>query len=260
MSSQNDGKSTFLRDLCPPALTNYITENIEIDNKDGRIALCQNFFINLDELSKLNKKDVNTIKSFISQDKVKDRLPYAKKAQTFQRRANFIGSTNKGEFLIDETGNVRWLIFEIEGIQHNNGGLNGYNKNVDIDLVWSQAYSLFKSGFNFQLTADELRKSESNNTSFRVTTAEMELLQQYFVTADENDEQAEFLTATKITERLTLKTTIKVNPMYLGRALTALQFQVKQKYSKENGYQIKGYFVKEINKISAILKVLQMSY
>lgn len=249
MSSQNDGKSTFLRFLCPPVLKNYIAENIEIDNKDGRIALCQNFIINLDELSKLNKKDVNTIKSFISQDRVKDRLPYGKKAMTFERRANFVGSTNKGEFLIDETGNVRWLIFEIEGIEHDNGNAKGYSRNIDIDLVWSQAYSLFKSKFPYQLTADELRKSETNNTSFRVTTPEMELLQQNFITADENDEQAEFLTATNITERLSLKTTLKVNPMYLGRALTALQFQAKQKYLKEYGYQKKGYYVKEINKM-----------
>jgi hypothetical protein len=249
MSSQNDGKSTFLRDLCPPALVNYITENIEIDNKDGRIALCQNFFINLDELSKLNKKDVNTIKSFISQDKVKDRLPYAKKAQTFQRRANFIGSTNKGQFLIDETGNVRWLIFEIKGIQHDNGKENGYNKNVDIDLVWSQAYSLFKSGFNFQLTADELRKSESNNTSFIVKTPEIELIQQYFIAADESDSEMEFLAATEITERLTLKTTIKINPVSVGKALTALKFSTDDKFNKELGYQKKGYFVKERNKI-----------
>ena len=246
VSSQNDGKSTFLRSLCPPRLENYITDNIEVDNKDGRIALCQNFIINLDELSRLNKKDVNTIKSFMSQEKVKDRLPFGKKVTSFKRRANFVGSTNKSEFLLDETGNVRWLIFEIDGIEHDQGGINGYSKNVDIDNVWSQAYHLFKSGFEFRLTADELKKSELNNTSFRVTTQEMDLLQQYFTVADENNTSAIFLTATNVTEKLQNKTTLKLNAVHVGRALTALQFPVKQKYIKERQAQVKGYYVLEI--------------
>ncbi len=38
---QNSGKSTFCRFLCPPALKNYIAENLSID-KDSRILLCRN--------------------------------------------------------------------------------------------------------------------------------------------------------------------------------------------------------------------------
>ncbi len=49
-STQNDGKSYFLRFLTPKKLGKYIKENLEVDNKDGRFALAQNLFINLDEV------------------------------------------------------------------------------------------------------------------------------------------------------------------------------------------------------------------
>ena len=72
---QNSGKTTFLRWLVPEQLEDYYTENVEL-NKDGRIALGQNFIINIDEMSVLSKKDVNELKSVLSKAEIKDRLPY----------------------------------------------------------------------------------------------------------------------------------------------------------------------------------------
>ena len=64
---QNSGKSTFCRFLCPPALRNYIAENLSID-KDSRILLTTNLLINLDELSTLSKVEINSLKSLFSKD------------------------------------------------------------------------------------------------------------------------------------------------------------------------------------------------
>lgn len=47
--SQNVGKSTFIRYLCPEKLLPYFSENISAD-KDSQIKLATNFIINLDEL------------------------------------------------------------------------------------------------------------------------------------------------------------------------------------------------------------------
>ena len=129
-SHQNSGKSSFLRFLIPPKLENYYTENISID-KDGIISICKNLICNLDELAVLSKSDVNTLKSFISKSSANIRLPYARKAEFLERICSFVGSTNRTDFLTDETGSIRWLIFEVYSFDFN------YSKEIDMDKVWA---------------------------------------------------------------------------------------------------------------------------
>lgn len=91
--AQNSGKSSFCRFLCPPELSQYLAEDISND-KDARILLCKNFLINLDELSSLAKKEINTLKSYFSKDQINERLPYDRKNSILPRISSFIGSTN----------------------------------------------------------------------------------------------------------------------------------------------------------------------
>ena len=56
-----------------------MTKIISTD-KDSLIAICENFIINLDELSTLTKIEINALKSIFSKDKVKVRLPYGRRA------------------------------------------------------------------------------------------------------------------------------------------------------------------------------------
>lgn len=102
---QNTGKTTFLRFLIPEALKNYYSENVTVD-KDGIIAICKNFILNADELSVLSKSDVNSLKSFISMNGAKVRAPYGRKPENLQRICSFTASTNRTDFLTDETGSV----------------------------------------------------------------------------------------------------------------------------------------------------------
>lgn len=152
---QNSGKSSFCRFLCPSQLNDYFTESINPDNKDGEITLAENLLINLDELSVLSKADINKLKSYFSRQRIKLRRPFEKKATSAPRRASFVGSTNKMEFLSDETGSVRWLCFEVGKIHWEE-----YIKAINIDNVWSQAYSLYKAGFKHDLTAVEIEEKQ----------------------------------------------------------------------------------------------------
>jgi predicted P-loop ATPase len=74
-----------------------------------------------------------------SRDFINERLPYDRRTSILERRASFIGSTNNIQFLSDDTGSVRWLCFEIESINWK------YNDEIDIDLVYAQAYHLYQS-------------------------------------------------------------------------------------------------------------------
>ncbi len=248
---QNDGKTSFLRFLCPPALRDYYKENIDFENKDGRIALGENILINLDELSSLSKSDTNKFKAYLTEERVKIRRPYAERETQIQRRASFLGSTNQNEFLTDVTGNVRWLVFETEGIKHDLGGANGYGANVDINKVWAQAYALLQDGYAFEMTRDELERSEGNNRRHQRTTAEIDLLNHYFLPVGKSDAKsnpkAEFLTATEITRRLTILTEgkIRINDNNIGKALVLLGYEQITARRPGGDYPVKGYWVSQ---------------
>ena len=232
-NKQNSGKSTFCRFLCPPKLNDYITEGIGTD-KDSLIAITENFLINLDELSTAEKNEINAFKSMFSKDKVKARLTYDKRPTVHTRRASFIGSTDRWEFLTDENGSVRWLCFEIDYINWD------YKKEVDIDKVWSQAYSLYKHGeFEYELTPEEIKENDIINKRYQVSNPERDLLQKFFKPGTKDT--GEFMTATDIIEYISKYSAIKINSVQIGKELKFLGYQRTVKYiSSQNRY---GYFV-----------------
>jgi predicted P-loop ATPase len=238
--AQNSGKTTFCRFLCPPALHDYYTENISID-KDGLIAITENFIINLDELATLSKADINALKSIISKVDVKIRRPYDRKATTSPRRCSFVGSTNQIEFLTDSTGNVRWICFEIEKIDW------AYSQAIDMNKVWAQAYALYMKGEQHQLTAEEIKANESANENFRIISMEEELLGRTYSPAYRHTPGATFITTTELINQLQkqVDNAVKLTSNSMGRALNKLGFQ-KASITGAS-YPIKGYFVKKID-------------
>ncbi len=246
---QGSGKSTFLRWLCPPALQYYYSEAVGI-SKDDLIALTENFIINIDELSILSKYDINALKSVMSKDKVKVRLPYGERPEMLQRRCNFVASTNRLEFLNDETGSVRWVCFLLAGrIDW------AYEKNIDINLVWGQAYHLFSNtNFNYQLTLKEIEENEVANKTFLIRSPEMELIQKFLNPSNreefENksfDSTVKFMTATDVGAFIQHKSGGAIKPVSanIGKALTMLGFARETKYNGDVGVSLKGYYTKE---------------
>ncbi|WP_191967948.1 VapE domain-containing protein [Rhizosphaericola mali] len=235
---QNGGKTTFCRFLIPSLLKSYSAENISFD-KDSMIALCENYIINLDELASFNKLEINMLKAILSKAFVKERHPFERKAKKIPRRASFIGSTNRTEFLTDETGNVRWIPFEVLDIDF------AYSKEINIDFVWKQAYNLYLSGYPCDLTADEIKENELANQSFTVITKEMELIMNlYEVGTKEDHDLFRSTTEIEIGIRETNNVGITISTQQLGKALKVLGFTKDNRYSEEKGYPIKAYYLK----------------
>jgi len=232
---QNSGKTTFIRWLCPPKLKKYIAENISTD-KDSLIALSDNFIINMDELATLSRAEINTLKSMFSKETIKVRRPYDKNATSVARRASFFGSTNKAEFLTDETGSVRWLCFELTG------RINwDYMSEINIDDIWRQAYSLYHCGFKYELTPDEILENEKANQHYQVNTTELELIQKHFLPGNKELNDA-FYQATDFVNYFNEKyLSPRLNIINMGKALKILGFERVSKRSEK--YPVKGYFV-----------------
>lgn len=229
---QNSGKSTYLRFFIPRKLMNYLSEDIGLD-KDSRIKLCKNLIINLDELSILAKADINSLKAFISKTHINERLPYARKAEYLERICSFVGSTNKTDFLTDESGSVRWIIFEVtEKINFN------YSMEINIDKVWSQAYfnAYKRKGFNPELTLADISENEKRNERFTQITLEQEMVNKFF---EPSDNLEEFKTATEVMMDLSTQG-IRLNHLKIGRALSSFKFpRVKHPQRQIYGYLIR---------------------
>ncbi|MFD1142164.1 VapE domain-containing protein [Larkinella insperata] len=246
VGKQNDGKTTFLDFLIPNALKNYAKKGFDFGSKEGKFSLVQNFMVNLDELASFDKKELNNeFKTVLSESIVKYRPLFQNVETAFQRRASFVASTNQFEFLTDETGNVRWLPFIVKEIQHDNGGSNGYMAQVNIDLVWSQAYALLKdSAFKQDMTNDETKTLELYNRKFLRTTTEMETISKFYEPAEKGEQGAEFYTAADIEENLRTKVTLKLYRNQIGKALQILGFNQVSTYNTQKKYTEKGYYIR----------------
>lgn len=226
---QHSGKSTYVQNLIPKKLSSYIAEDIGMD-KDSRIKMCKNLIINLEELSVIGRTEVNFLKSLISKVFINERLPYERRAENLPRICSFIGSTNMVDFLTDETGSVRWIIFDVIGrIDFN------YSKKVDIDKVWSQAYYLayLDKQFEPELTQQDIIENELRNERYTSLTIEQEMVVKYFEKSDDLDY---FNTPTDIMTKL-LPLGLKLSREKIGKALSGYRFK-RIKHPKK---QVYGY-------------------
>ena len=130
------------------------------------------------------------------------RKAYGHNNETMPRRASFAGSVNTAQFLNDSTGSRRFLCFELEGIK--------YQHNVDINLAFSQALFLFKSGFRYWFDQEEIKNITENNEQYQLRSPEEELLLTWFEPC-EKENATHFLNASQIGAKLAEKAKINLN-------------------------------------------------
>lgn len=233
---QNIGKSHFTKWLTIPNLP--VSRSFEDSKKDNLAKLATNTFIILDELDGISKRDINALKALFSYDEIRVRLPYDRREKTVQRIANFIGSTNEENFLVDPTGSVRWLVFHVTHINWN------YTKFIDIHKVWAQAFYLANDTvFDESFTSQDVKNNEERNEQYQVLSQEAELLNKHFKREEDfPNRKAVFMTTTDILIVLKANSNLRINNIALGRALKLLKFN----RCKHKG--VYGYFViSEIN-------------
>jgi hypothetical protein len=160
---QGLGKTTWVEKLVPKPLKEYLfSGTINPNNKDTLVQLAECMLINLDELENLNRSEIGSLKEIITKTQIRMRKAYGHNNETMPRRASFAGSVNTAQFLNDSTGSRRFLCFELEGIK--------YQHDVDINMAFSQALFLFKSGFRFWFDQEEIKNITpiTNNTNCTV--------------------------------------------------------------------------------------------
>ena len=171
--AQGLGKTTWLRNLVPPRLRQYVySGNLDPTAKDSSLMMSDCFLIILDELSGQSRTELNQLKALITKNSVYERRPYARNAETYVRRASFAATVNDSEVLTDRTGSRRFLCFEATRID--------YTLPVDHTAVYAQALALFREGFCFWFANADIAEINSNNEPFQLVSPELELLYTYY--------------------------------------------------------------------------------
>lgn len=135
VGGQGVGKSTGVAAMVPA--NEFFTE-VSFHEKDDDLArrMRGRLLGEIGELRGLHTRELESIKAFITRTHESWVPKYREFAVTFPRRIVFVGTTNKDEFLADETGNRRWLPVSV-----------GQGKAEDIRRdrlqLWAEARELF---------------------------------------------------------------------------------------------------------------------
>ena len=143
--SQGIGKSTFLKLMALD--DSWFNDSLDSLDSDKAVqSLTGSWIIELAELKSLARTagGVESVKRFLTATQDKYRIPYERRADTFYRQCVFAGTTNKDDFLQDETGNRRFLIIHT-GATKPSKSLFTPEAMDDIKQAWAEAVHIWKN-------------------------------------------------------------------------------------------------------------------
>jgi len=229
---QGIGKTRWLSRLIPKPLNRYVyTGKMSMHDKDSLVKLSECPIIIMDELENLSGRNINALKELVTKADIYLRRAYAYTHENYIRRASFAGSVNSKDFLVDVTGNRRFLCFEALEID--------YQHTVDLDKVFSQAIYLARCGFQYWFSSEEISILETHNEEFRCICAEEEQLTMFYEPCDRYAQGVLYMKTSDIAISLRELSKLRsISEQKLGRVLNKLEFE-RFKYNGRYVYALK---------------------
>lgn len=150
-------------------LARYFGEGISLDprDKDSVMQATSKWISELGEIGSTMRKDMDSVKAFLTKSTDEYRTPYGRASLHYPRMTSFVGTVNDEQFLIDQTGNRRFMTIPLAPdlvIDYNT-----QIKPFDALQLWSQIYNIVKDADKsscFRLAEDEKRYLEKRNSAF----------------------------------------------------------------------------------------------
>ena len=169
-------KTTFFQQLLPPEWRPYFytkTDSFRMD-KDDKIKLAHNALVCIEEIDGVSREDLNQFKSIITLQTIDERPPYGRNVVHMNRLASFCATGNKMKFLVDTTGNRRFLTFYVSDIA------SPYDTPIDYEAVYAQAVAHVEAGLKTWFNGGENLAIENLNKRFMRNSVEHDLLLKYY--------------------------------------------------------------------------------
>jgi hypothetical protein len=144
---QGAGKSSILRAL---AGDEWFHDGLsDMHGKDASAALRGKWIIELPELSAMRRSDTEAVKAFLSRTEERYRPAYGRTEVIEPRRCVFAGTTNRNDYLTDDTGGRRFWPVTV-------GAVKLDELTQDREQIWAEVVELYRNGARWWLDrADE---------------------------------------------------------------------------------------------------------
>lgn len=256
---QGTGKTEAFRRMLPDELRPYYAESKLDAGKDDEILMTQKILIMDDEMGGKSKAESKRLKDLTSKQVFSLREPYGRNNVDLHRLAVLCGTTNELNILNDPTGNRRLLPSEIISIDYTK-----YNAIDKVDLIM-EAYHLYKSGFDWQLTKADIALLNNNTDQFEDYSMEYELIQKYLLLPSIYPDHIPLeMSSTEIKVFIETKSNQKISLKKLGQELKRIGFLCETKKangkSKQIYYIITGHTNYEMDNISGFQKTENMPF
>ena len=230
IGEQGSYKTTWFNYLLPPELKTYFytKTNANRMTKDDLLTLSQYGLICCEELDTMRPAELNQLKAAMTMPSVDERAAYARYHEHRKHIASFCGTGNNVQFLSDSTGNRRWLPFEVESIESPRSSPFNY------EGIYSQAYALYRQGFQYWFSPDEIRHLARHNEHYESPCTERELVFWFFRKPHEG-EQGEFMPVGLAMQIVSGQISAKISKEQMGHAFISLGFERKT-YRNVRGY------------------------
>lgn len=188
---------------------------------------------------------MSTFKGLITQTYLNERLPYGQTKGQYRNIASICGTSNEKSLLVDKTGNRRWWVFEVNGIdsakeESQDGDLLGINHQG----IYSQALHLLKEGYKYWEEADEEMKEYEKQ--FEADSSEEDIIEETIselYRLPEKGEKGEFVSKKTMQEECSKACHgQRITPQKLNSAMQRLGYREVREWS------IRGYYVCRVPK------------
>ncbi|WP_089129129.1 VapE domain-containing protein [Tolypothrix sp. NIES-4075] len=174
IGKQYAGKSSFWRKLFG---REFFSDQLgEATKSEDELAKVHQFWgLEWSEFETVyRKKDVSSLKKFMSASVDAFRLPYARTTKEYPRQSVLVGTSNESEILNDPTGSRRFWIIPI------------LKESIPLELLeqerdklWSAAYHAYKNGEQWELDRDSRLKQSELNKDFETQDPWQEKISAY---------------------------------------------------------------------------------
>jgi hypothetical protein len=194
----------------------------------------------------LSKSDVNKLKNFVTEKKFTFRRQFSTFFEEHRRCTVLCGTCNSNDFLRDESGDRRYWVLPISGI--NFQILN----DIEFDLLWAEVYFLFEEEESkiptdrhglrrnhcHELTKEESNKLISLNKEFTHVTALDDIIDSAF---DWNNPDRYYITAQMVATKILKGKNITSSA--ISKALMKKQVELVRKRLYGNNNAVRLYLL-----------------
>jgi len=178
---QGVGKTKWVSSIFPEKIKRYCAgsgslriNQFRSDAVKQTMELQRTLICNINEVDVLFKpNNYSAFKQLLDENTSSVVLPYGRATTTMVRRTVFIGSTNKREFLVDQTGNRRITLIPIRELLHEHS--------VDVQQLWAHAMHWYKSGEKWWLEKTNPQEREAIALQNKINSISMDIGEEFIV-------------------------------------------------------------------------------